>query len=389
MQYLKEIRGILLKDELRILEAMRALPGLTMNLGTALLGVRSLGSPTFLSWALTGKCQLECLHCANDTMAPALSPEQRLEVAPRIAESGALRVSLCGGEPLLAPEVAEIARTLKQAGKYVSITTNGELLPDCAEDLIDAGVDAIQISVDSMWPAKLKRLRGRQGLFNRVVEAADFLRRRRQGKVPEVRIRCTISRQNLREVPAFVDFWGPRSDAIHFQPVVDDGMNQVRDRALLFREEDETSFRAVIAELQRLHRRFRSPYYSLMPDYVFDRDGLRSRLDFICLLVSSAGMFVFPDGSASPCYVFQEESAGIGNLTTHSVGKIWRSPAFARARRRVRRESPACFCWDPNTIFNLYLLLPQALARWPARRLGFGASKPEPVEPLRKTPRSD
>lgn len=344
----------LLNGEIPLAEAARSTPGLVLDIATALLNRPSMGSPAFLSWSVTDQCQCRCRHCANQNIPGDLTPDQRLAIADTIAASGVRWVSLVGGEPLLVPEIADVVRVLKDRGKKVTVTTNGEHLDRVARDFIRLGLDAIHVSVDSHDGAVHDDLRGVPGLFRRVESNLARIRRDRTANRPAIKVRCTISKVNYHHLEAFVDHWKDRVDHIHFQPVVDNEMNHVREDAVMFGAGDEEDFRAAIKGLQARHPEFRNRYYDLMTDYVFHTDDLRRRLRFSCLLMSSTALSVFPDGRVSSCYGTMDTL--VGNLLEESVEALWRSRKMVDLRRRIREADPSCFCWDPNTPYNLHLL---------------------------------
>ena len=118
------------------------------NLLGLLTGRAPVASPAFITWAVSTECQCRCRHCLMVRRPAAALKDQRL-LASRIADSRAWGVSLIGGEPLLVPGILDCAADLKAAGKRVSIGTNGALLKELAGDIIAAGVDTVNVSVDS------------------------------------------------------------------------------------------------------------------------------------------------------------------------------------------------------------------------------------------------
>ncbi len=106
--------------------------------------------------SLTELCNFRCTYCTTSSI-PILPPSHYLtrhEIVRfvRIANSlGIEKVRLTGGEPLLREDIAEIIQSLKSAGtKDVSITTNASRLAPMLESLKEAGLDRINISLDSM-----------------------------------------------------------------------------------------------------------------------------------------------------------------------------------------------------------------------------------------------
>ena len=88
-------------------------------------------------------------------------------------------------EPLLAPELFDFARQAKQAGMAFQVTTNGLLLPDRAEEVVDSGVDSLWVSLDGP-PELHNRIRGHGESYQRAVEglrAVERLARQRGRRI--------------------------------------------------------------------------------------------------------------------------------------------------------------------------------------------------------------
>jgi cyclic pyranopterin phosphate synthase len=91
----------------------------------------------------------------------------RIERIIRVAGSlGVKKLKITGGEPLVHPEVTQIIRLAKNSSQIanVTLTTNGLLLATLAADLIDAGLDAVNVSLDTLDPARFEALTRRDYL---------------------------------------------------------------------------------------------------------------------------------------------------------------------------------------------------------------------------------
>lgn len=114
--------------------------------------------------SLTELCNFRCTYCtaASISILPPSHYLTRQEVArfTRVANTlGIEKVRLTGGEPLLREDLAEIVRSLKDAGtKEVSITTNASRLAPMLMPLKEAGLDRINISLDSMDPQRFREV---------------------------------------------------------------------------------------------------------------------------------------------------------------------------------------------------------------------------------------
>lgn len=138
---------------------------------------------SYLRISLIDHCNLRCVYCMplrGLTFAPSeeLLTADELETVARAAASvGFHKIRFTGGEPTLRQDLIEIVGRIRRIDgiETLSMTTNGILLPDLAEDLRNAGLDRINIHIDTLDPKKLGRIM-RFGSFEKLwagVEAAE------------------------------------------------------------------------------------------------------------------------------------------------------------------------------------------------------------------------
>ena len=141
--------------------------------------------PFLIAFNLTQRCNLRCAHCYLDagtrqSGGPAeLCTAEIQRVLDQVAElSEETMVVLTGGEPLLRPDIYELARHATRLGLMVVIGTNGTLLDDRRiARLREAGVHAVGISLDSLDPAHHDEFRGLRGAWEKTLAGIDACRR--------------------------------------------------------------------------------------------------------------------------------------------------------------------------------------------------------------------
>ena len=112
----------------------------------------------YLRISLTEKCNLRCHYCMPAEGVP-LSPTQiTLDEIRRFSTLfsalGVSKVRLTGGEPLVRRDLPEIVETLSSDFSQIGVTTNGTLLTRKLPPLVDRGLSHVNISLDSLVPAK-------------------------------------------------------------------------------------------------------------------------------------------------------------------------------------------------------------------------------------------
>ena len=117
---------------------------------------------TYLRLAVTDRCNLRCRYCLPPGGIPLL-PEYRLLDRDQVVRVGRAAVSqgigkirLTGGEPTCRGDIVEVVAGLAGVTglDHLAMTTNGQKLQELAEPLRDAGLDSVNISLDSLRPRR-------------------------------------------------------------------------------------------------------------------------------------------------------------------------------------------------------------------------------------------
>ena len=123
--------------------------------------------------SITDRCNFRCAYCMPDEgMAwlprdDLLSYEEIARVARVCVERfGFDAVRLTGGEPLVRAHVARLVALLAPLGVDLALTTNGVKLAELAHDLADAGLDRVNVSLDTLRPRALRRASRRRDELN-------------------------------------------------------------------------------------------------------------------------------------------------------------------------------------------------------------------------------
>jgi len=128
----------------------------------------------YLRVSLTDKCNLRCVYCMAEDMvfrpnAELMQDDELLTLVRLFTELGFDKFRLTGGEPTIRPSVVELVREIHglPGVASLSMTTNGILLDELARPLAEAGLQRVNISLDTLDPVKFKRIT-RWGNFEQV-----------------------------------------------------------------------------------------------------------------------------------------------------------------------------------------------------------------------------
>lgn len=135
----------------------------------------------YLRISLTDRCNLRCLYCMPEKGISDIVPHEEIlsleeiyELTKAFVELGIDKIRFTGGEPLVRKNILElINKTSKLEGvKDISITTNGQLLKSMAKSLKDAGLNRVNLSLDTLDPKKFSDVT-RGGNIASVFEGID------------------------------------------------------------------------------------------------------------------------------------------------------------------------------------------------------------------------
>ncbi|MBI3661793.1 MAG: GTP 3',8-cyclase MoaA [Acidobacteria bacterium] len=175
---------------------------------------------TDLRISVTDKCNFRCVYCRsadpeNHKADHELLSWPELDRLSRILLGlGIQKVRITGGEPLVRPGVEDFIARLKSLGvRDLSMTTNGHLLADHCDRLVAAGMDRINISLDSLDPAKFEKIT-RTHSFSKVMAGID---RAQASALRPVKVNAVLVRGlNDDEVEAFAEFARERDLIMRF-----------------------------------------------------------------------------------------------------------------------------------------------------------------------------
>jgi molybdenum cofactor biosynthesis protein A len=202
----------------------------------------------YLRLSLTGKCNFKCSYCYTpNTPAPQISTDFMLRLVRLFASQGVEKVRLTGGEPLVHPDVVEIASKVKkiQGINHLAITTNGFLLYRHLPGLLEAGLDSMNLSLDSLVPAKFAFIAKFDG-FDKVWKGFEEA----YGKI-KIKLNCVVMRGiNDDEILDFIKLAENRNISVRFIEFVPYTGNQWDDKRFF----SHTEIMEIVEKRYKVHR---------------------------------------------------------------------------------------------------------------------------------------
>ena len=134
-------------------------------------------SPKWIAWEITRRCNLRCVHCRSSSQLeveghPDFSLDEAKRVLDDIHSYASPVVVLSGGEPLLRPDVFDIARYGTALGLRMCLATNGSLVTaDTCRQITESGIRMVSLSLDGSTAAVHDDFRNQPGAFDGVMNA--------------------------------------------------------------------------------------------------------------------------------------------------------------------------------------------------------------------------
>ncbi|HVG46238.1 MAG TPA: GTP 3',8-cyclase MoaA [Longimicrobium sp.] len=185
----------------------------------------------YLRISVTDKCNLRCVYCMPVEGLPWLRREELLsyeeiaEIVRTMAGMGLRKLRITGGEPLVRRDLPTLVRKLRAVDgiEDIALSTNAVLLEEQADELRAAGVDRLNVSLDSLVPARVDAISRRPGSADAIFRGLAAAER--AGFAP-IKINCVVMRgRNDDEVASFAAITRERPWHVRFIEVMPTGDN--------------------------------------------------------------------------------------------------------------------------------------------------------------------
>lgn len=257
--------------------------------------------PPAIIWVLTKRCFYRCMHCDSWMDQLPIDSARLLEIADKIAESPTRIVALSGGEPFMVKCLPEIGAKLKQANKIVSINTNGHLLEELGDWLIEEGVDHVQVSIDGHEAALHDTIRRQDGSFEKILRGIESLKNKRRNGVPRISACGVLMKENAEHLVDFVDRFASVADAVEVQPVHDSPGLLATSGSSPFSADDENRVRRQVDSLVQRHPSFDDDFSRNFARFLFDRQSMEHLATDHCLPKIFSTLTIREDGACHIC----------------------------------------------------------------------------------------
>jgi cyclic pyranopterin phosphate synthase len=275
---------------------------------------------------------LKCIYCHHEgELLPGgeIPGDMVVSIAKAAAELGMRSVKLTGGEPLLRKDLDLIIARIPQS-LDISITTNGILLAERAEALARAGLDRVNVSLDSLQPNRYCQITGgRPGDLERVLAGIDASR---EADLLPIKLNFVVLKRNESEVPEMIDFCRRRGLILQLIELLDiQGQGISGDIEGI---ERSLAFQADSILIREMHRRKKYFLDGAEVEVVRPMDNTEFCAHCTRLRVTS-------DGKIKPCLLRSDNLVKIDSCNPERVKELLRvansrrEPYFGKVCRSV------------------------------------------------------
>lgn len=330
--------------------------------------------PESLTLFLTYRCNLRCRMCGQwgrkgvtkKHDAQYISSEIPADKMKLIINDIAFfrpNITLFGGEPLLYPACAVLIKHIKSKNMHCLMITNGSLLEDCAKDIVESGLDELNVSLDGK--AELHdSIRGLPGLFDSIMRGLKKVRslKTEARKKPLVNLQCTITRDNYKHLEGMLEVADEAgADSLTFHNLI------FLNRRILERQKefdcvleceshdwegfnfepgiDPEELYEIMRRILSAKKRFIVDFYpnfsrSALIEYYRNPEFADSRYSGRCVSPWIAA-YIFPDGEVRPCL---NSSYSYGNALNAKFTEIWNNERAIKFRRFLKEKRSFAVC---------------------------------------------
>jgi len=290
-----------------------------------------LKAPVNVTWEITDRCNLECLHCLSaDIMAKGngeLNFEQCARFIDELDRMEVFQINFGGGEPFLRNDFLDILHYAHSKGITTCVSTNGTMLNrTLVMKLKEMDLLYLQVSLDGATRETNDRIRG-AGSYDLIMFGVELLARY---QIPNFSINTVVTRINFREIKELYELahqYGAKTRLSRFRP---SGSGR-RAWELLHLDRHQ------LLELSL----FLNSHKDVLTGDSFFSIASEARRNLGLNMCGAAKMTlsITPDGSIYPCAFLQDEKFLAGNVTADALGSIWHTSPVFQSMRSIAIES--------------------------------------------------
>jgi len=284
-------------------------------------------APYRMDLAVTYRCNNDCAHCYNarERNFPELTTQQWFKIIDQLWELGVPHIVFTGGEATLRNDLPELIQHAESNGQITGLNTNARRLMDMnyVSQLVDAGLDHIQITVESCVPEIHDRMMRAKGAFKQTISGLNNVLKTRL----YVMTNTTMLRTNVHTIPATLDFLANNGvPTIGLNALIRSGHGLTVGTGL---RENELQPILNIATRKTAECGQKLIWYT--PTQYCEFDPTANNLGIKGCTAALYSMCIESNGNVLPCQSYYHP---LGNMLTDSWDSIWNHKLSIQLRER-------------------------------------------------------
>jgi radical SAM protein with 4Fe4S-binding SPASM domain len=290
--------------------------------------------------ALNYACNNRCIHCyvprRPDEKTP-LTLDQWKTVLDRLWEAGIPHICFTGGEATLSPCLLDLIERAEDIGQVTGLLTNGRRLADrdFVRRLCAAGLDHVQITLESHEEAVHDRMVGAPGAFRETVAGIRNAVDEDIYLLTNTTV-CRLNTDNIEATISFIASLGVRQFAVN--SFIQTGAAPASGEGL-----DETELDGLLARITAMAGELGLRFIWYTPTHYCRFNPAEFGAGLKRCSAAEYNLCIEPDGDVIPCQSFYESA---GNILRDPWPAIWQSPLFTRIRTRADVSETCRACPD-------------------------------------------
>jgi len=296
-----------------------------------------LSAPYRMDLAITYRCNLSCAHCYNarERNYPELPTNDWKNILDQLWQIGIPHVVFTGGEPTHRDDLPDLIRYADQLGMVTGINTNGTRLGDQGflDSLVKAGLDHVQITLESHAPTIHDAMVQRQGSWQKTIAGIQNV----VDSKLYMMTNTTLLSNNAKQLSDTLDFLAQlKVPTIGLNALIYSGKGKVVQTGL--REEELPPLLELAIQKTNLNHQ-RLIWYT--PTQYCHFDPMMLDLGIKGCTAAYYNMCIEPDGNVIPCQSYYQ---AVGNILTDKWKAIWEHPLCIEIRERNNISEECRLC---------------------------------------------
>lgn len=315
----------------------RVCPICDLNLETTIPFTGKPSAPYRMDLALTYRCNNACAHCYNARSRnfPELDTKDWIEIIDKLWEVKIPHIVFTGGEPTLREDLPDLIRHAEKNGQITGLNTNGRKLSDplFVQELLDAGLDHVQITLESHLPEIHNQMVCHKGAWHETISGIRNVLNSRL----YVMTNTTMLTHNRSTIPETLDFLADLGvPTIGLNALIYSGRGKHVGTGL-----NEEELKPLLTSAQEITAKNGQRLIWYTPTQYCNFDPVQFGLGVKGCSAALYNMCLEPNGAVLPCQSYYHP---VGNIRTSSWEEIWNHELCLQLRERKNLPSKCNDC---------------------------------------------